>query len=113
MVCQDCRSSSKQDTRFCSCCGRVLSPHAGPLGRLRWVGSIALLATSIWTGVAGGFGLYTRQVGMARAWTALAVAFATVESGKLFPARHAHHPAKKAHPAAPPAAQTAPVASKS
>jgi hypothetical protein len=89
-----------------------LSPHAGPLGRLRWVGSIALLATSIWTGVAGGFGLYTRQVGMARAWTALAVAFATVETGKLFPPRHPHHPAKKAHPAGPPAAQTAPVASK-
>ena len=101
MVCQDCRSGSKQGTRFCSSCGKTLANHAMPGGRLRWVGSVALLATSIWTGMAGGFGLYTRQVGVGRAWTALAVAFATIESGKLFSQHQKpHHPVKVHHAAA-------------
>jgi hypothetical protein len=71
---------------------------------------VALLATSIWTGVAGGFGLYSRQVGMARAWTALAVAFATVETGKLFPPKP-HHPAN-GHGAAPKPPAVSPAATK-
>jgi len=64
-----------------------------------------LLATSIWTGAAGGFGLYARQVGATRAWTAAAVAVAAIESGKFFSA-HAHrrghvHPGKTQPKAAP------------
>jgi hypothetical protein len=55
---------------------------------------MALLITSIWTGMAGGFGMYTRQVGVMRAWTAVAVAVATLESGKLLKHHAATHKVK-------------------
>jgi hypothetical protein len=86
---------------------RTTTPSAagGLGGRLRWLGSAFLLATSIWTGAAGGFGLYARQVGATRAWTAVAVAFAAIESGKLFVSRRAHsrhgHTGGKTPPKAP------------
>jgi len=78
-----------------------ITPATGVAGlgsRLRWFGSAFLLATSIWTGAAGGFGLYARQVGATRAWTAVAVAFAAIESGKFFAPHRRHgahgHPGK-------------------
>jgi len=110
MVCADCRKSDKQGASYCSCCGRpadVRMTATGGLpfgGRLRWIGSAALLATSIWTGMAGGFGLYSRQVGMARAMTAVAAAFTAVEAGKaLQPKPVAHHRAHAPEPAPSPA----------
>jgi len=89
-VCADCRQKPSSPERFCTCCGRPVGTQALPStasGRLQWVGSLAFLVTSIWTGMAGGFGFYTRQVGVTRAWTAVSVAVAAFESGKMFAAK--------------------------
>jgi len=73
--------------RFCACCGRAaLSPDevGGKVTqRLQLFGSLALLVTSVWTGVAGGFGFYARQVGATRAWSAISVALVAIETGKI------------------------------
>ena len=75
--------------RFCACCGRAALDPAEVGGgsllttRLQLFGSLALLVTSVWTGVAGGFGFYARQVGATRAWSAISFALVAIESGKI------------------------------
>ncbi len=45
-----------------------------------------LYMTSIWAGLAGGLGYYSKEVGMLRARYALTFAVATLESGRLLKA---------------------------
>src|SRR5579862_9752896 len=86
-VCADCRQKPSTPERFCACCGRAaLSPDdvgSKTTQRLQVFGSLALLVTSVWTGVAGGFGYYARQVGATRAWSAISVALVAIETGKI------------------------------
>jgi hypothetical protein len=70
------------------------NPFASPL---RWIGPAALFVTSIWTGAAGGVGIYAQRFGTARAWTAVGIALGAVESGKLFAAAKHHEPSRTPH----------------